>query len=105
MRSARVRLLKKIAKKSVSCQQMRINPNLKRDMHCVCTHIFLSCLKIFMKIKTKVNFFRDCGVSDENPNLKGLVLSSSRWLQSSTSSSYDCYYGIGISTPSVKGCL
>ena len=40
--------------------------------------------------------------ADENPNLKGLVLSSSRWLQSSTSSSYDCYYGIGISIPSVK---
>ena len=23
-----------------------------------------------MKIKKKVNFFRDCGVSDENPNSK-----------------------------------
>ncbi len=38
----------------------------------------------------------------QNSNLKGHVLSSSRWLQSSTSSSYDCYYGIGISTQSVK---
>ena len=39
---------------------------------------------------------------DENPNLKGLVLSSSPWLQSSTSSPYDCYYGIGISMQNVK---
>ena len=44
-------------------------------------------------------------IADENPNLKGLVLNFSRWLQSSTSSSYDCYYGIGISTPSVKRML